>query len=97
MKIRTTFSYSLRNGKKKARLTDISISLLYFISYFTKGLFINNQTANLEKDAGLGVRATATVNAGSFLEKIILRLDVTHAINEPGKNTQVWFEVNHAL
>jgi outer membrane protein insertion porin family len=47
------------------------------------------------KDAGFGLRFKVTI--GSFLEKIVLRLDVARPINEEDDDTQVWFGINHAF
>lgn len=51
--------------------------------------------SKLRKDAGGGLRFT--MNIGSFLEKVVLRLDAAQAINEPKEDTKVWFGINHAF
>ena len=49
----------------------------------------------LKKDAGLGLRFH--VDVGSFLEKLILRLDVAQAINDSDEDPHVWFGISHAF
>jgi hypothetical protein len=53
--------------------------------------------STLKKDAGVGLRAT--VNIGSYFEKLILRADVAQPINEDtlDDETHYWFGVNHAF
>ena len=51
--------------------------------------------ARLRKDAGAGLRLT--VNIGSFLEKVVVRVDVAQAINDSAEDTHFWFGVNHAF
>lgn len=51
--------------------------------------------AELKKDAGIGLRFH--IDVGSFLEKVILRLDVAQAINEPEEDTHFWFGISHAF
>jgi len=48
-----------------------------------------------KKDAGVGLRCT--VNFGSMLEKVIIRLDAAQAINEPKADPHFWFGVSHAF
>jgi len=51
--------------------------------------------ARFKKDAGLGLRLH--VDIGSFLEKVILRLDVAQAIDEPKEKQRVWLGINHSF
>ncbi len=51
--------------------------------------------SDLKKDAGVGLRFH--VSLGSFLEKIIVRVDAAQAIRDPKKDTRFWFGVNHAF
>lgn len=51
--------------------------------------------SKLKKDAGFGLRAT--VNIGSFLEKVIVRLDVAEPINDSQEDTHYWFGVGHSF
>jgi hypothetical protein len=51
--------------------------------------------SDLKKDAGIGLRLH--INIGEFLEKVILRLDVARAINEPDEDTHIWFGVSHSF
>ena len=51
--------------------------------------------SDLKKDAGLGLRFH--INIGEFLERVVIRLDVAQAINEPGEDPHVWLGVNHAF
>lgn len=48
-----------------------------------------------KKDAGLGIRFTT--NLGSFLEKVLVRLDIAQAIREPKEETRFWFGLGHAF
>ncbi len=58
--------------------------------------FSSFPSSDLKKDAGLGLRFTVT--AGSFLEKIIVRLDAARPINEPDDDdTRFWFGINHVF
>lgn len=54
--------------------------------------FSDNST---KKDAGIGLRFS--LNVGSFLEKVIVRLDLAQAIDEPDEDPHVWVGVNHAF
>ncbi len=51
--------------------------------------------SDFKKDAGAGLRVM--VNVGSFLEKVMIRLDVAQAINEPDSDPHFWFGVNQAF
>ncbi|HOW35440.1 MAG TPA: M1 family aminopeptidase [Candidatus Omnitrophota bacterium] len=57
--------------------------------------FDNIGDSKLKKDAGLGL--TLTTTAASFLEKVIIRLDVAQAINEPKTDPHFWFRVGQAF
>lgn len=57
--------------------------------------FSDFSESSLKKDAGVGLRLT--VNLGSFLEKLIVRVDAAKAINDPDEDTRFWFGVNHAF
>ena len=48
-----------------------------------------------KQDLGLGLRFT--VNIGSFLEKIMVRMDVAQAVGESKSDPHFWFGVNHAF
>lgn len=60
-----------------------------------QGWFSEFDDARLRKDAGAGLRLT--VNIGSFLEKVVVRVDVAQAINDSAEDTHFWFGVNHAF
>ncbi|MFC1703371.1 M1 family aminopeptidase [Candidatus Omnitrophota bacterium] len=49
----------------------------------------------LKHDAGLGIRAH--IDIASFLEKIILRIDIAQAIDEPKEDPHVWFGISHTF
>ena len=51
--------------------------------------------SQLGKDVGIGLRAT--MNIGSFLEKVILRFDVARPIEEEDNDTHFWFGAGHAF
>ncbi|MFC1594269.1 M1 family aminopeptidase [Candidatus Omnitrophota bacterium] len=51
--------------------------------------------SNFKKDVGVGLRMH--VDIGSFLEKLILRLDIAQAINEPKEDAHVWFGISHTF
>lgn len=52
--------------------------------------------SQLQKDAGIGLRAT--MNVGSFLEKVILRFDIAQPIaEEDNDSTHFWFGAGHAF
>ncbi len=57
--------------------------------------FSDFSESRLRKDAGLGLRFH--VDVGSFLEKVVVRMDVAKAINEPDDDVEFWFGVNHAF
>ena len=57
--------------------------------------FSNFRNSDLKKDAGVGLRFTA--NIGSFLEKVIIRVDAAQAINDADDDTHFWFGINHAF
>jgi len=48
-----------------------------------------------KKDAGLGLRLH--LSAAGILEKIVLRLDAAHAVNEPKEETHFWFGINQSF
>ena len=49
-----------------------------------------------KKDAGVGLRFT--VNIGSFLEKLVIRMDVAWPIRDKGEDDpRVWFGLNHTF
>ena len=51
--------------------------------------------SRFKKDAGFGLRTT--VNIGSFLEKIVVRVDIAQAIHESKQDPRFWFGINHAF
>ncbi len=55
----------------------------------------NIDDTQFKKDAGLGLRFVVTL--GSFLEKVIVRLDAAQAIDEPKEPTRFWFGLGHAF
>ena len=67
------------------------------VAFFDAGQawFSDFEDTQLRKDAGVGLRFI--VNAGSFLEKILVRFDAAQAIGEPKQGTHFWFGVNHAF
>ncbi|MFH1361018.1 MAG: M1 family aminopeptidase [Candidatus Omnitrophota bacterium] len=50
---------------------------------------------SLKKDAGGGLRCEVSI--GSFLEKVLVRMDVAQAINDSKEDTKVWFGINHSF
>ena len=48
-----------------------------------------------KKDAGVGFRLH--LNIGSFVEKIIVRLDVAQVIDEPKRNPRFWLGLSHTF
>ena len=81
------------------RLLDniISISAFQGVAFFDAGRIWHGdvEKSNIKKDAGLGLRVH--VDIGSYLEKLILRIDVAQAINEPKEDPHVWFGISHAF
>ncbi len=67
------------------------------VAFFDAGeaWFHDIDDTQLRKDAGLGLRFT--VNLGSFLEKILVRLDAAQPIGVSKQDTHFWFGVNHAF
>lgn len=57
--------------------------------------FDDMDETTLRKDAGGGLRFIFSV--GSFLEKVMVRVDVAQAINDSSEETKVWAGVNHAF
>ena len=60
-----------------------------------KSWFGSFHSADFKKDAGLGLRFN--IDLISFLEKVVVRLDIAQAIDEPKKNPQVWLGISHAF
>jgi len=60
---------------------------------FGQSWYNSFKDSSLKKDAGLGLRFH--IDIGSFLEKVIVRLDVARAINEPKEGTHVWLGFSH--
>ena len=50
---------------------------------------------DFKKDVGLGLRLK--MNIGSFLEKVVFRLDIAEALHESKEDTQFWFGIHHAF
>ncbi len=57
--------------------------------------FDNFDDGKIHKDAGVGLRAT--INVGSFLEKVVVRADLAQPIDEPREDPRFWFGINHAF
>jgi len=58
--------------------------------------FEDFEESTLKKDAGVGLRFT--VNLGSFLEKVVVRLDASQAIHDPREDDpHFWLGLNHAF
>ena len=57
--------------------------------------FSDFEESTLRKDVGAGLRFT--VNAGSFLEKVVLRTDVAFPLNEEESDGHFWFGVGQAF
>lgn len=52
--------------------------------------------SDLKRDAGIGLRFT--VNVGSFLERLLVRIDAAQAINDDDEDDpRFWFGVGHAF
>ena len=60
-----------------------------------KSWFEDFDGEKFKKDAGLGFRFQ--VDIGSFLEKVIVRLDIAQAINESKEEPRIWLGINHAF
>jgi len=60
-----------------------------------KSWFGEFSEADFKKDAGFGFRFH--INIGEFLEKIIIRLDIAQAINEPKEDPHIWLGVSHTF
>jgi len=57
--------------------------------------YSNMDDTNLKVDAGAGLRFT--INVGSLLEKVVVRLDVAHPVNDDNGDTHFWFGLNQAF
>ena len=55
----------------------------------------NFDDGKFRKDAGAGLRFH--LNIGSFLEQVMIRLDVAKAIDDPKEGAHTWFGINHAF
>ena len=53
------------------------------------------EEGKFRKDMGAGLRFHLSV--GSFLEHVIVRIDVAHAIDDPKQDTHMWIGVNQAF
>lgn len=51
--------------------------------------------ADFKKDAGFGFRFHFDV--AGFLEKVVVRVDISQALNEPKEEPRVWFGVSHSF
>lgn len=60
-----------------------------------KSWYNSFEAAKFKKDAGLGLRIP--LNIGSFLEKVVLRLDVGQAIDTPKEKAHFWFGINQTF
>jgi hypothetical protein len=61
-----------------------------------KSWFDDFEAAKFKKDAGLGLRFK--IDIGSFLEKVIVRLDIAQAIDDESEDEpRVWLGINHAF
>ena len=60
-----------------------------------KAWFGDFSQAHFKKDAGAGLRFH--INIGSFLEKMIIRLDCAQAINKPKQGARFWLGINQAF
>ena len=55
----------------------------------------NFDDGKFRKDAGVGFRFHLSL--GSFLENVIVRVDISHAIDDPKEDTRTWFGINQAF
>ena len=61
-----------------------------------KSWFRDFAGANFKKDAGLGLRLH--IDIGSFLESVIVRLDIAQAIDDSSEDEpRVWLGISHAF
>ncbi|MDD5668457.1 MAG: hypothetical protein PHE58_00290, partial [Candidatus Omnitrophica bacterium] len=51
--------------------------------------------SSFKKDAGIGLRAH--LDAFGFLERMIIRVDVAQAINEPKSDPHIWFGLSQVF
>jgi len=87
-------------------LTDMNVSFLknWFtlaeiqaVGFFDIGRawYSSFSGSSFKKDAGLGLRAH--LDTFGFLERVIVRLDVAQAINEPKSDPHIWFGLSHVF
>jgi hypothetical protein len=92
------YRFPLR-GNLNLRFFDniFNVNKLQGVLFFDCGQNWYNDFRNsyLKKDAGIGFRFH--IDIGSFLERLILRLDIAQAINEPEEDTYIWLGVSHAF
>lgn len=92
------YRFPLKEGLRWSVLDNaFSIESLGGVVFFDAGeaWYSSFEEASFKKDAGLGVRAT--VNIGSYFEKVILRADVAQAIADDEEEPRFWFGINHAF
>ena len=75
----------------------LSFDALSAVIFFDAGeaWYDNFDDGKFKKDVGMGFRVST--NIGSFLEKVLIRIDVAEAIDEKGADPHVWFGINHAF
>lgn len=75
----------------------INIDDIQLVSFFDVGKAWsgNYRSKDFKKDAGLGLRFH--VDIASLFERLILRLDVAEAINDPDQDRRVWLGISHTF
>ncbi len=73
-------------------IEEIQAALFFDVG---KSWYDDFSAARFKKDAGAGIRLH--LNLGSFLERIVLRIDVSQAIDTPKEKSHVWVGINQAF
>ena len=60
-----------------------------------KAWYADFSDRNFKKDVGLSFRFHFDI--AGFLEKLVLRIDVAQAIDEPKEKPHLWFGVSHSF
>ncbi len=75
----------------------IGLEKISGVAFFDAGQswYDSFRNTSLRKNAGVGLRFHVSI--GSFLEKMIIRVDAARAINDPEDDVRYWFGVNQAF
>jgi len=75
----------------------MGLEAVHGVVFFDAGQswFKDIDESTLKKDVGLGLRFHMSL--GSFLEKVVVRVDAAKAINDSSEDTQFWFGINQAF